>query len=1041
MKYRSELLCILVIEILNLTSCSSGNVIVNAPPLSIPHRPPVQITPDQVNSLVETKTMTPEIKTAETIVREINNGDKLLDEGLLALRQIFLQADERAQPIEQDLDKDKRTPPLTQKAKQYADLTEVLSLSDLIADLKEGNPITNLAAILGLSVFSEEDPDTADVNSLFDALFKIEEKRHSKRMKELETPTPEKTNPNDKIEAEAQHIPQHTPQHIDALLIRFFTVYNMKLGETEGRFTLGSSVRDYFTARIENQTEEALRTLWNQTPVFTPNLEKDDLCSSEAPMRLSTGLPMELKDETFNYKRQKQRYFKEFKVPNSIQREAGAILTEYAGMTTLSALLSPHFDRWHLSLFGFLVHLGNFQGMKSQPQGQAPKKSSVEEDVPVLSSSARQILARHISLWLSTPGRKSVLSTRQISNFIDQVSALIQKDSTQETADLPFSSYSYFVQGQIDLLNSLFDRSPDDYAFDRLAKCKPGQRMNRWGELMDRQYWKVLLPYRTWLTTTLPSDYRKTPSEKVVDRLIMPQHPLTRAYFNRAMISLDWAGPLAATQFKKTSTANLIEYSKKQTSAFLKGANYYSGTADTLRSSNEETQRMIDYVRSYYKVEATRYFLEEEAARRGSVVAHSDPRLLIYNQLFSYLQSALGKRFADRIQLRASDPNAWIEAELSDEVQIVKSESYLQFIYARQELDLQVSPGIYNVEGNGIDFYVKSIQFHPLAMIDARGTNDASLLRGPGKRVRIFSKDPQIMDPWIDASSSDSQGNKDQTPPILMTGLPPTKVHHACRLVERESNDKYADLVIFPWEQAKHCCGDPQDGGDRDKCQKLLSFARYKFRPDEWKECWLYDPAGPHAPPSSPPQAPSGHNPGRISLNGPDKTAFGFPLLVALGGDGANGYHGGDSPLCENGVYRLPEEQTPYLFDTHGTKTDSARYDCVRGEDRKNDCQIDAIWPPGHLPLRYLYNKAFDVSAGLGGPGGEATAGGDLKLGIEPQIGIGTYFFAPGQQGQNGPRGRCGPPGSESEAHTAPPSPKSNPRAGKVILESETGDL
>lgn len=242
--------------------------------------------------------------------------------------------------------------------------------------------------------------------------------------------------------------------------------------------------------------------------------------------------------------------------------------------------------------------------------------------------------------------------------------------------------------------------------------------------------------------------------------------------------------------------------------------------------------------------------------------------------------------------------------------------------------------------------------------------------------------------------------------------------------MERHGDDDYADMVFATTEAAGRCLA-PKDDATVSACKHMqFSGIEYNYgksgaigdsselRIDEWKTCDKIFSKG--REPSAPVQAGSARPSGSIVIGESNATEMGFALLVARGGDGMDGIEGADSPLCVNHSYQSPTEQNPLfddsvdrmgpLFDARGKRDPQDKYDYIRG-----------YWDRG-TGIEHKINHDFDLRAGPGGQGGNASSGGSIQVSPGTIAPVVAMFIAPGRAGKGGLAGACGPQGQPSSS-------------------------
>ena len=170
------------------------------------------------------------------------------------------------------------------------------------------------------------------------------------------------------------------------------------------------------------------------------------------------------------------------------------------------------------------------------------------------------------------------------------------------------------------------------------------------------------------------------------------------------------------------------------------------------------------------------------------------------------------------------------------------------------------------------------------------------------------------------------------------------------------------------------------------------------------RDCFRYTEKG--RPPSAPVKAQDGTTGGKVSLLLDYSKHQGYPLLLAMGGNGEKGLEGGKSPLCQGNQYMPAKEDNPYFEPW----------------DQLNF--LGNAWEKWNAPKK-LPKSDHHVNAGNGGQGGDSGSGSVISVvpvvGDEWEPGVYSFqetfvtqknfFVAPGHVDARGPSGTCGPRG------------------------------
>lgn len=948
--------------------------------------------------------------------------------------------------------------------------------------------VRNLIRILGAELFTVNGPENSaengieaeDVNQIFRHLLRLETRRHNHAMGVLTQEfgnARRDVNPAPRVAPDQEVI--ELPEFIDSFLIRFFSSYNTRLSEEVGFHYWSEDFLNYIEVRVKNPIYEEIYREWLTEDGVQVEEEAGRACLEERgylgvrvpaeqavanlpPLRRALGL-----GDHFDYEQQKARDLLEVRAKDALRRIAGGVLLRYGGMSGIVRQSQYFLDEWFLRNFSFPIHLsdlgadnpdelgdelGAAQG--ARPEGQ----NGAAQRVARFGDPIRLLTATYFDAWLRVPqARKPRITVCQLKGAVENGASLLAAARRAEFRHLPFSVSLRNVSEKVDILNSLFDQSPRNFAWDRVANQVAGSKIARFTQVMDEHYFKVLLPFKQWVqsNTQVPEGENPRNQEELRNVNLDRAHPLTRLYALRGFLHSGWVGPLAGQQDHRVADGQFLNQFQLSVEGFVQSAAAYAGV-QMPRDLSAEERRMIQYVQAYYRVEQGRYYLEEDLARaQGIVNRKADPRIQAYWQLAGeqgegFLAEALRVRYQERLAQLGQNlivPLAEILAELRQfEAQGV------QLVNFQNQPIVKLRPGIYESDDD-VELRVRGIHFHPLSMIRTYGHN-----------VRLIAQNSEILNPWIDTSSLDRNGNQVYFHRVMPIGIAPVSTLKVCRLVQVPEAPMFADMAIFDYGLAKDCLhianGRERNSAEEQLAKRCVKLGGYggKYGANEWHTCHLHTVAG--TVPGTPAQTPQGRRPGNIELRsgGGDSVQLGFPLFAALGGDGAVGSLGGNSPLCDQSnppVYRPPMDTDIHWY-LRKSKRDllvSVAEHLPNNQTRMQDFMNRSIIVPSdklrgsfgvaktRLPgwddpllRREVHNPAFDVSAGLGGLGGAGSEGGFVSVGRNTPLPVKSLFLAPGRSGAFGQPGRCGPQPAEPAREIAPAGV-----SGNLLFVEEVG--
>jgi len=155
---------------------------------------------------------------AMEVADKINKGDATLEQGLLKMRSLLMAASNNDAGKSLDASQDS---------------TSVSTIAEAVFKIKRGEPVSNLAAILGAAAVKGDNIDKTTLNSLFASLKNRE---------------------------------ADTALHQDAFLIRFLILHYLNQIERRGFANASPVIRSYFSGRIEKklQSQAAARAIINE---------------------------------------------------------------------------------------------------------------------------------------------------------------------------------------------------------------------------------------------------------------------------------------------------------------------------------------------------------------------------------------------------------------------------------------------------------------------------------------------------------------------------------------------------------------------------------------------------------------------------------------------------------------------------------------------------------------------------------------------------------------------------------------------------------
>lgn len=926
---------------------------------------------------------------AYEVSRRMNAGQVSLQEGLKRLHDLAFHAPS-FDPIDLsllwDYEKESRNSPTFNPKGAPDDQSSVRAIAKATIGIRLGDPVANMASVLGI----QPAPDT--LNKLFEILLNREHKRA------FQVPGNE-----DLIE------------HQDAFILEAL------LSTQEEKYFGNRKAHEYFITRISNRRDELVEDYWRIVKERKPT--EADPCKTSFTLSPHDS-------QNFRLEAMQAALYKEWAIEPELEEKAASLLSEYARLFDIPENLTSSQMRRDLSTkiirnTHLFIHLSDYRLQEDEtaesiigfgdPERLGEKKNS--PNAPGGPRKALNHLLQNWTLWGPlTP--ENPITMRLLKNSTIHAEVLI-KIAREQGLD-SFEKLSSKLISIIDATTALYDRSSGSYLWDRVSTCAPGSKIKRWGFATDDRFYRVLRPLRDFLQTLYLSDTAHDLKP------VQATHPWVQIYIEKALQkAVPDRPPVSTSEIQTLFDAGLETFKTKLFALSLPAV----GLTPTL---TPEDQRIKDYSEALMRVEFSRHFLDTMGVSLGAVTEAEDARVNIYKTIIlPELERALRVRFLERLSAgRATDPAQACQdqvmpdplylplCDLHRELEQNRTGGTLELKYQKGKAHLELAPGIFTADLN-IHLSVKSIAFHPLTLIKA-----------PGKKITIDSKDAKIIDAWVDVSSPDAFQNKQRDLNYdVPIGVAPVGATCVCRLTERAGNDDgLASVAIFKPGVAEMCFDLQNRGGAQEDClqlikdkEKLLNpeyhpeFHSGDYRADEWRHCYrLYEYGRAPVPPA---QAPVGRSAGEIDMNSSAPTETGAPLLVALGGYGVLGFEGGSSPLCKlmsdpAGAqvlsYDSPKSQNPYLFSPTGN-ADTDKYDHVREkvwsqyperEGKKSD-------------LPWEEDSPFNVSAGNGGQGGDASPGGRIFRAQTGSPLAHSLLLAPGLPGAGGPPGRCGkvPPG------------------------------
>ncbi len=163
--------------------------------------------------------------------------------------------------------------------------------------------------------------------------------------------------------------------------------------------------------------------------------------------------------------------------------------------------------------------------------------------------------------------------------------------------------------------------------------------------------------------------------------------------------------------------------------------------------------------------------------------------------------------------------------------------------------------------------------------------------------------------------------------------------------------------------------------------------------------------------PSKPVPADSGTKGGHIKINGSSTES----ILVSFGGNGENGFHGANSPLCDaSQVYREVIHSRVVVIGSRPKDCDKCKVEicapllgCYRDDICKSKGQRAKVC--GSTDITEVRRRSLHVAAGAGGDGGNGGPAGQISLPANQRSDLVFTLSLGGRAGTFGVSGQCGP--------------------------------
>lgn len=1016
-----------VILLLSLVSCGGGRVDVSD------HRPvaPLPLQND-----------------TEATISAINQGRVPLEEGLRNLGQTLrelppdddpslydeatgapqLPAPPEGQEIlVQGAEPENRVVPASSGSGQSSQ-RRIEDLASALTHIRRGEPVSNLAILLGIDAFTDSGENTTNhlrVCELFEAL--------------------------------AAH-PDAVPAATDSFLLRYYVIHNHRAEHENQRLPFHAAARRYFSNRMATRLREAIRTYSPEILTLVPSLFPETPATHPGFCRGGeSDFDLNQASESAAYRQALRRLYlmNESRVSLNLGSQAAQLLREYSWLYLLLSLNDRSADRWFLRNFNLLTYFADLR----HP----------------LSIKAQELYRHYLRIWRRQTNEDRILSVRHLRNAIYHgKSASLQLQDAMRTL-ASSDTLTDVVAGSLetmDEVNALFDLNPTHY---------PGLSPRAWSDLLSMRIRDMLRPFRTTLTQY---NLRNSLSYSFQSLSRHAEHPYTQIYFNRALIELGWAGEMRERREALIANENKIAAADRAIETFrarvvgLNGLDapraqqcapwdhlpeHITATFEDIAPAGDfrrdatadELIRMRCFQWGLYRVEILRSFLEEDTARDAShsilsrgITNEADPRIDLYRRIRTEVEQAIVYGYKEIMERRDAFTQA--RAVLSC-VQTNRVSPLLFSLchFRREELadrqpqdnvrnvidfsheDIELDPGIYEVESS-VELRVRSLLFHPLALIRVR--QGLPELR---PTIRIVSS--VVYDPWIDVSGEAGVNQGSLNPADLGT-RPHVDNHAWCQLAS--SDGRAAVRTVLPnqgyqYDVLSECMG-PSATHD---CSEDIALGG-EFHKEDVRYCSAEVGQTTGRAPGNPLQSAPGNAAGNIILTLRRVPEFrGMPLLVALGGDGAAGVRGVNSPNCShptnaNASYNPPEQASLVALFGAGILTDRLGENGWALLRRSSPTiQTQGLGDFGYEVAQTMFRNRsipttpIHVDAGQGGRGGNSGNGGSISINVDyedsPHIQIQnlqmqTIFLAPGRPGAGGEFGACHPPQQSESAGRGP---------------------
>jgi hypothetical protein len=873
------------------------------------------------------------------------------------------------------------------------------ALKQLALRLETESEIEDVAKILGLDAFAKQGSPERDVNFLF----KILTERY----------------------VESEH-------EWDSFLIRYLLVRNLRAAEWMDKIPFNEIAINYFRKRIKYKLDVMLNDARGGQTVEAMLAEIDRFCADPNVIFAdSLRIPGRYMD---------------------LEEASTDLIHEYGGIASLFPVDDiESIDRLLFDMFELPTRLASFRHrLVGYPSMNIAETYDTGNEfqytkMPIL---GQRLYARVLAGWIRDRSYKSAsrkgaskptaLSVCHLQNAIDHAQASIRRTANLSVESKDAENAYYLMLKTLDFASVMFDKDPSLYR---------GLTEKAWYELLDRRFYKVTKPFRELLLTISPNSAL---GESLAQKQFPTRHPYNSIYLNRALIELGWVGSMAE---KRSITAEdqLAEY-QNRLAAFETGITEFFGepAPDQVQRTKRRTVRyprladevvktsageltendaMRKYLWSFYRVELLRSLIEEDSARQRLHSTESftqssfDQKIDLYRGLRSAFDDKVDSDnkwptkyrnfrslleeldFALELRFGGAPRSANIPSVRVDEC---GNEQYGSLRYVRvtdgancallnedenrvqtfneSNRDLVFGPGIYEARYDTV-IYAKSITFHPLAM-----------LSGSGRSIKLQAK--TFYDLWVDVSGVTAKDTDIPDPlarPKETLGRRAVTGVGKCWLYKHHENQRLYSLPgKYPF---------PTDDGIGIDCNMIFDAGQA---------------------PDAPRKASAGTRAGSIEYVVDQEQNRGFPLLVALGGDGRDGYTGADNLNCSDGVYTefytIDAERS---MQAAGWKGECMHYGCgylTPTKDIEND-----VWDTAKDDFRAIMSGNYNgrdlrvsnrarFQPGAGGDGGDAGAGGRIKirlLGIKGQSSRelpaqqAAFFVGAGRSGLAGDMG-CG---------------------------------